>query len=56
MSNLITIPCAHCGELFSKRMTISSNANGSSPAHHSPGCMKTTRVNYKSGQITSTSK
>ena len=56
MSELITIPCAHCGQLFSKRMTISSSSNGSTPAQHSPGCMKTTRVNFVRGKLTSTTK
>ena len=53
---LITITCTHCGEMFSKRMTISSNANGSTNAQHSPGCMKNTRVHYVSGKITKTTK
>tara|TARA_Y100001934_G_C12296531_1_gene747688 strand:- start:997 stop:1170 length:174 start_codon:yes stop_codon:yes gene_type:complete len=54
MSELISITCVHCGQMFSKRMTISSNANGSTGAQHSPGCMKSTRVHYVNGVITKT--
>ena len=52
----ITITCTNCGEMFSKRMTISSNANGSTSAQHSPGCGKSTRVHYVNGKITKTTK
>ena len=52
-----TITCTHCGQMFSKSMTLLPSANGSTLAHHSPsGCRKSTRIHYVNGKITKTTK
>ena len=49
-----TIVCTHCGEAFQVTMPTSGNGAGSFSAQHSPGCMKSTRVEYKNGSVVST--
>jgi hypothetical protein len=52
----IAIPCAHCSGMFTINYSTSSGNSGAKSIKHTPGCNKSTRVEFSRGVIKATKK